>query len=281
MQSQPEASGGDHPVRQQPASPNESAPALQQPLPPHPPQEVYHGHPERGCGESSASGGSAGAAEVLHGLQAGAGVVQQGCRTRSGPLSASTLHSSDWGVDNLNHMGVHPSASAATVAAPSPSRPSIASPVLGRSPGSPQRTAVSHLRNIEQALRATRSDAPPELPEDFPDGPYASLQMHFDQIKRWAEDPSRGEGAFKVRQKENKESSKKRGAYMRLVCHRSGQPPAGTSIAAASGAAPSSLRALGQQSKGNKEGRRRGSIRCNCPWSLSLEVVAGPAGGQQ
>ena len=223
-------------------------------------------------------GEAVGAAEVLHGLQAD-GVGRQDYRTRSGPLSASTLHSSDWGVDHLNHTGVHPRVHATVV--PSPSRPSIASSVLGRSPGSPQRTAVSHLRNIEQALRATRSDAPPELPEDFPDGPYASLQMHLDQIKRWAEDASRGEGAFKVRQKENKESSKKRGAYVRLVCHRSGQPPAGTSIAAASGAAPSSLRALGQQSKGNKEGRRRGSIRCNCPWSLSLEVVAGPAGGQQ
>lgn len=163
-------------------------------------------------------------------------------RRRSGPASASTLRSDDWGVSGLSqHQNVE-----------------------GRSSGSPRRTSTSKLRTMSQIYQHT-GGAPPNLPEGFPVGPYCTISMHMDRIKTYAKDPSQGGGIFFIREKETKRPGQRRGPIARVVCNREGHKPSQAGVV-----------------KGvTKQTRRRGSIRCGCKWSVTLELIDGPEGVAQ
>ena len=38
----------------------------------------------------------------------------------------------------------------------------------------------------------------PELPHDFPSGPYATLSMHMNRINRYAANPATGGGIWQI-----------------------------------------------------------------------------------
>ena len=138
------------------------------------------------------------------------------------------------------------------------------------------------MRTVQQALH--RVGGAPEVPDDFPAGPFASLDMHIDRIKAWSMNSGTGGGVFKIREKEVREAQKRVGATARLVCNREGHAPAGTLSSAGSAAAPdipAGLRGRFSTTSSGGGQRNRGSWRCNCKWAVGLEVVAGVDGAQQ
>lgn len=166
---------------------------------------------------------------------------------RSGPASASTLRSDDWGIPDVAQYQHTPT-------------------VQGRSSGSPRRTSTSKLRQLHNAYDRTGGD-PPQLPDDFPAGPFASISMHMDHVKGYAKNPKQGGGIFIIREKEHKVPARNRGPTARLVCNREGRKPFQTGV----------VNGLNN----DKRSRKRGSIRCGCKWSVTLELVAGPHGVPQ
>ena len=181
---------------------------------------------------------------------------------RSGPPSASTLQSDDWGVSDVRQYTTnHPSAVRAAE---------------GRAQGSPTRTSTSHLRTVEQAYN--RVGGPPPLPSDFPVGPFASLSMHIDRLHVYASNPSLGGGIFQLRERNSKGASIRRGQTARVVCNREGHHRSHAGVSAADPADAMSTSGDGRARDGR---RNRGSFRCGCLWSVSLEVVAGADGHEQ
>ena len=217
-----------------------------------PDQRSSSSHERRSSSDAAAR---ARAAEVLNNIAGASGGMRpatQQFQRRSGPCSASTLHSSEFSTSGI---GDH--------------EPEVNQPLHGISPGSPRRTSTATLRSLEQAFKLAGGQ--PQLPDDFPCGPYFSLQMHVDQIKLWASNPDSGDGIFQVREKEFKPEAKKRGAVARLVCNREGH------CVSRSGAATSTS----TTDRAHPASRRKGSIRCGCKWGVSLEVVKGLDGLQQ
>ena len=186
-------------------------------------------------------------------------------------------------------------------------------PVQGRSPGSPSKGSTSHLRTVSAALQRLNG-LPPDLPVDFPSGPFASIQMHMDQIKAWCTNPLTGGGIFQIREKEFKDAGKKRGAIARLVCNHEGKPrrqssaSAGVMHASADGddgdddvpplddddvevddlldveeghVVGTTMGTRKRKKKPETESRKRGSWRCGCKWSVNLEVCRGLDGLEQ
>jgi hypothetical protein len=99
----------------------------------------------------------------------------------------------------------------------------------------------------------------PSLPEDFPEGPFATLDMHVDHIKRWALNPNTGDGIFYVRIKESVFTSSGDGVNkIRLVCNRAGRP-------------------LNAGASDSLSSRNRASIKCKCPWSMTLHLLRKPS----
>lgn len=185
-------------------------------------------------------------------------------------------------------------------------------PVQGRSPGSPSKGSTSHLRTVSAALQRLNG-LPPDLPVDFPSGPFASIQMHMDQIKAWCTNPLTSGGIFQIREKEFKDAGKKRGAIARLVCNHEGKPrrqssaSAGVMHASADGddgdddvdngeqdeevddlldveeghVVGTTMGTRKRKKKPETESRKRGSWRCGCKWSVNLEVCRGLDGLEQ
>ena len=220
------------------------------------------------CGLGGAGGStsvhSAAAAAAAAGITgaafaAGSAGASFSAPRRSGPASASTLQSEDWGVSGVAQ---YPGAKQ----------------VAGRARGSPRRTSVTGMRTAQQAL--SRVGGAPALPPDFPGGPYASLDMHMDRIKAWSKNPATGGGVFKIREKEVREAQKRVGATARLVCNREGVAKRG-SLATAGSVGAADIPGGTACGGGAIRDRRRGSWRCSCKWAVSLEVVAGPDGAQQ
>ena len=175
----------------------------------------------------------------------------------------------------------------------------------GRSAGSPSKGSTSHLRTVSAALQRLNG-VPQDLPEDFPVGPFASIQMHMDQVKAWSMNPSTGGGIFKIREKEYKEAGKKRGAIARLVCNHEGKHRRQSSASAGVMQAPdddddddddeedevldveenitTSVPVFGSSKRKKRLAngpRKRGSWRCGCKWSVQLEVCRGLDGLEQ
>ena len=176
-------------------------------------------------------------------------------------------------MSDMGQYSRHPSGARGTGAPPSNATPppdaapspDAAPPVQGRSQGSPRRTSTARLRTAEQVWRGN----PPDLPFDFPAGPFASMSMHMDRIKSYASSPDVGGGIWFVREKESKPEGSRRGPRVRLVCSREGHArrQEGSTGEATIPAAEGVQR---------PDRRKRGSQRCGCPWSVSLELVAGP-----
>ena len=173
------------------------------------------------------------AAAVLRGF---AHAEQAPVQHRSGPVSASSISSSAFGIPGLNQP-----------------------PVGGRTGNSPQKTApVGSMRTLPQALASAERNhgslSMVHFPPGFPVGPYGSLEMHMDKIRAWSINPNVSTGIFTVRVKEKCQDQKVRvGPSARLVCNRQGAPPTPTLT--------------------KKKVHQKGSIRCNCPWFVNIEVV--------
>ena len=200
----------------------------------------------------------------------------QGIPRRSGPPSASTLNSNDFSLmedegsvqgstqgggereslsnpqsgGSQSNPRIIPQRGAPRTAPASPMRTST---VQGRTGNSPQRPSTVGLRTPMQAWGTAGE---PDLPADFPKGPYASLSLHMDRIQAWSKDFSSGGGRFTLVNKEDEVAQgvqkKTRGARVRLYCNRGGSRTS--------------------RSAPHAGGRQRASIRCNCPCQIVLEV---------